>query len=474
MTSPSGEGASGTSVRSISPAARWHTRRKSEMRPTTPSAWPSGNAWVAKRAATPARGDRRRHAQPVHVDAEPFRVARCTVEILPHALRLLVPPSKAAKHLCPPISQVKDSLVVTVSQLLTHIRTSWPTIKPSPTSRSRVRSATSDWRPPATAISRSRMEVAVARGCDVALRCAAFATTALDGDQVVVHGAVSLYEAQGKMQFYADHLEMAGVGRFYQDFEALKARLGAEGLFDARRSGPSPPWPRRVRDRDFGASRCAPRRCPHAGRALPGSKTCCWRCPRCRASRRRRRSWPRSMRSTSAASWTWSSSRAAAAAWRSCGLSTMSAWRAPLWPEAPVICGVGHETDFTLADFAADVRAPTPTGAAALAVPDRLDLASQAASCAAGCVLLGEASRRRAAAPGSDPPSVVRLSPQTQIAGRRQQVDDWARRWRARCGSACSFPAWRSRTCRPGWSVLTRVRCFCVVMRSSNKRPQAK
>ena len=67
-----------------------------------------------------------------------------------------------------------------------------------------------------------------------------------DGEQVVVHGAVSVYEAQGKMQFYADHLEMAGVGRLYQDFEALKARLAAEGLFDVDRKRPLPAWPKRI------------------------------------------------------------------------------------------------------------------------------------------------------------------------------------------------------------------------------------
>ena len=96
-------------------------------------------------------------------------------------------------------------------------------------SGSRARLATSSKHHPATATSRSRTGRGPG-GRDVALRCSAFATVPRDGDQVVVHGAVSLYEAQGKMQFYADHLEMAGVGRLYQDFEALKGGWGPKGL----------------------------------------------------------------------------------------------------------------------------------------------------------------------------------------------------------------------------------------------------
>src|SRR5512139_2043824 len=64
-----------------------------------------------------------------------------------------------------------------------------------------------------------------------------------DGDAVVAHGYVSVYEAQGAYQFYVDHLEPAGVGRLWMEFERLKTRLEAEGLFDpaAKRSLPSIP-----------------------------------------------------------------------------------------------------------------------------------------------------------------------------------------------------------------------------------------
>ena len=60
---------------------------------------------------------------------------------------------------------------------------------------------------------------------------------------MIAHGAISVYEARGQYQFYVDHLEPAGVGRLWLEFERLKARLAAEGLFDEAANGPSHPCP---------------------------------------------------------------------------------------------------------------------------------------------------------------------------------------------------------------------------------------
>jgi len=91
----------------------------------------------------------------------------------------------------------------------------------------------------------------------------------------------------------------------------------------------------------------------------------------------------------------------------------------------PVISGVGHETDFTLADFAADLRAPTPTGAAAAATPDRLKLAGQVRSLAGRQTLaVGQQIARDRQRLAHSQRLLARLSPAVQIAGRRQQVDD--------------------------------------------------
>ncbi len=250
-----------------------------------------------------------------------------------------------------------------------------------------------------------------------------------NGQQVLVHGYVSVYESQGKMQFYADALELAGVGRLYQEFEALKAKLATEGLFDAERKRPLPAWPQRI-----GVVTS-----PRAAALRDILRTLALRYPAVQV-----------LLAPSAVQGVEAPGQIVAA------IELLNAWNAGVEPidviivargggsieelwafndeqvaraiaasPVPVVSGVGHETDLTLADFAADLRAPTPTGAAAAAVPDRLDLASQVAALRGRLALAMSqqlASQRQQL--GHSQRLLARLSPHTQIAGRRQQVDD--------------------------------------------------
>lgn len=250
-----------------------------------------------------------------------------------------------------------------------------------------------------------------------------------NGQQVLVHGYVSVYESQGKMQFYADALELAGVGRLYQEFEALKAKLTAEGLFDPERKRPLPVWPQRI----------AVVTSPRAAALRDILRTLALRYPAVDV-----------LLAPSAVQGTEAPAQIVAA------IELLNDWHAGVEPidviivargggsieelwafndeqvaraiaasSVPVVSGVGHETDFTLADFAADLRAPTPTGAAAAAVPDRLELAGQVAA-QRGRLALAMAQRlaRERQHLGHSQRLLARLSPSAQIASRRQQVDD--------------------------------------------------
>jgi exodeoxyribonuclease VII large subunit len=99
--------------------------------------------------------------------------------------------------------------------------------------------------------------------------------------------------------------------------------------------------------------------------------------------------------------------------------------RAIVSSRAPVVCGIGHETDFTIADFAADLRAPTPTAAAELATPNRLDLIDSLSDLAQGLAraLLDKVREHRWSLQ-STAQSLVRYSPLARILRDRQRVDD--------------------------------------------------
>src|SRR6185295_4837493 len=151
------------------------------------------------------------------------------------------------------------------------------------------------------------------------------------GLRVVVHGRIDLYEPTGAMQLYVDSIQPAGVGDLALRFEALKARLDAEGLFDSARKRPLPSRPRTIAV-ITSPSGAVWRDVSHVLARGGGSLEDLW------------------------------------------AFNDERVVRAVVAHPLPVVCGVGHEVDVTLADFAADVRAPTPSAAAEIVVPDRLEM----------------------------------------------------------------------------------------------------
>lgn len=245
------------------------------------------------------------------------------------------------------------------------------------------------------------------------------------GDLVLAHGRVGVYEAGGRYQLYVDQLRPAGLGNLYQQFERLKARLEAEGLFAPERKRPLPPFPRQVgivtsltaaalRDILNILSRRYPlaevllaptpvqgdEAPPHIVAALEGLN--------------RRDDVDVIIVARGGGSleelWAFNDERVA---------------RAIAASRIPVICGVGHETDFTLADFAADVRAPTPSAAAELVAPDCADLRALVAGMAETLqtTLRGTLEEQRWRLAGQAR-ALKHLSPAAQLAQARQRVDD--------------------------------------------------
>ncbi len=210
------------------------------------------------------------------------------------------------------------------------------------------------------------------------VRCALFRTQSRllnvpprDGMHVLVRARVTLYEGRGEYQLIVEHIEEAGEGMLRRAFEALKARLAQEGLFDAARKRPLPRLPKRI--------------------GLVTSPTGAVLHDIVKTLRRRFPAipillYPVPVQGKAAATPIAEAIRLASTR-RDCdvlilargGGSLEDLWafneeivaRALVDCSIPVVSGVGHETDFTIADLAADMRAPTPTAAAELVSPDQ-------------------------------------------------------------------------------------------------------
>lgn len=200
-----------------------------------------------------------------------------------------------------------------------------------------------------------------------------------NGQHVEARVLVTLYEARGDFQLNVDTLRQAGVGNLFERFQKLKAKLEAEGFFAAEHKRPLPAFPRRVgivTSPQAAALRdvltTLARRAPHveivlfptpvqgegAGALIAtaikaaGDSNLCDTLIVCRGGGSIEDLWA-------------FNEETVARTIRACPI--------------PVVSGVGHETDFTIADFAADQRAPTPTAAAEMVAPERKRLLGQIA-----------------------------------------------------------------------------------------------
>ncbi|KAF0107830.1 MAG: exodeoxyribonuclease VII large subunit [Anaerolineaceae bacterium] len=276
-----------------------------------------------------------------------------------------------------------------------------------------------------------------------ALKCVIWRTEAArlkfapaDGMSVEAHGSVRVYEPQGQYQLVADSLLPLGEGALYAEFLRLKALLEAEGLFDAARKRPIPERPRRIGivTSPTGAAlrdmlNTLRRRYPLAEVVLAPAPVQGDEAPPALVA---------ALRTLNLVAGTTNAGPPDVILLARGGGSIEDLWafndervvRAVTASAAPVITGVGHETDFTLADFAADLRAPTPTAAAELATPVtvqdlRAGLAESARTLANA--LTGICDRRRVDLEGFRS-ALQFYTPLRRVQTERQRVDELARR----------------------------------------------
>lgn len=258
-----------------------------------------------------------------------------------------------------------------------------------------------------------------------------------DGQAVILHGRVSLYEVQGAYQFYVDLVQPAGMGTLYLQFQALKEKLEKEGLFAPERKRPTPEFPRQI-----GVVTS-----PQAAAWRDILRIIGERYPMVEVILA-----PAQVQGEGAAEEIATALRALNQYTKveviilaRGGGSLEELWafneevvaRAIYESHIPVISGVGHETDFTIADFVADLRAPTPTAAASMATPDERELR---ATIVRHAQELAEAMQTVLATNSNQVSEahsrLLRLSPQNEVLRYRQRLDELAEkalaRWRQR------------------------------------------
>jgi exodeoxyribonuclease VII large subunit len=250
-----------------------------------------------------------------------------------------------------------------------------------------------------------------------------------DGDAVVAHGRISLYEQRGEYQLYVNVVHPAGAGLLNLRFEELRARLEREGLFDPERKRPLPTFPRRIGLVTSPVGAVLHDILNVVSRRFPGVEIVLASTPV-----QGEEAAPLIAFAIEALNEVAEPDVILVARG---GGSLEDLWpfneevvaRAIFGSTAPVVSGVGHETDVTIADLVADLRAPTPSAAAELIVPDRREWVDRSQGLYARLL---DAARARLAARRYDLDELEtrlrRHSPRTRIAERRLATDLLAER----------------------------------------------
>jgi exodeoxyribonuclease VII large subunit len=215
------------------------------------------------------------------------------------------------------------------------------------------------------------------------LRCAMFKRAAqmldfrpVDGELVEIKGRLGVYEPRGELQMVVEHMRRAGQGAWFEQFLKLKAKLEAEGLFDAERKRPLKTMPRGIgvvtslgAAALYDVATALQRRVPHIPVVLAPSLVQGPDAPPTLVQALQQLGAQPNIdvillvRGGGSMEDLWA-------------FNDENLARAIVASPVPIICGVGHETDFTIADFCADLRAPTPTAAAEMCAVPQAELLS--------------------------------------------------------------------------------------------------
>lgn len=202
-----------------------------------------------------------------------------------------------------------------------------------------------------------------------------------DGMRVIVHGRISVYETSGQYQLYADEMQPDGAGSLALQFEQIKRRLASEGLFDEDRKRPLPMMPNRIGVITSPSGAAVRDIINILGRRFPLSEMILY---------------PSQVQGSEAPMQLMAGleffavtkmvdviiiGRGGGSAEDLWAFNNEELARMVAASPIPVISAVGHESDFTICDFVADRRAPTPSAAAELAVPEKGELLRQLRSC---------------------------------------------------------------------------------------------